>query len=87
MTTVRACKIIQGSFGVRRPRKKAYVHPKDVTELPGTLPVKERNTVREGIIPGEAAPLKESKPVRQRKETKKDAKEEKPETTVKLKKE
>ena len=79
-------KIILGSFGVRRPRKKAYVHVTDVTEPLRTHKLKESKAVKEVNLMTEAAPHKETKAAKEKKEPKKEVKEAKHEATAKAKK-
>jgi 30S ribosomal protein S31 len=79
-------KIIMGSFGVRRPRKKSYVPVSDDSKLKNLVSAKEEKAVKEVKHPKETAEPKE-KPVRVKKELKKEVVEEKAEKVAKPKKE
>jgi 30S ribosomal protein S31 len=63
-------KIVIGSYGIRRPRKKTYV-PVTVEKVSVEVKaVKEKPAVKEVKVPVEAAAKKETKPVKEKKETK-----------------
>jgi 30S ribosomal protein S31 len=79
-------KIILGSFGVRRPRKKSYVPVTDDAKLKNLVSVHEEKVVKEVRQQKEPAEPKE-KPVRVKKELKKEVVDEKAEKVAKPKKE
>ncbi len=63
-------KIVIGSFGIRRPRKKSYVPVKvDIAQVEAK-PVKEKTTVNEVKESAETAVMKQPKPVKEKKEPK-----------------
>jgi 30S ribosomal protein S31 len=79
-------KIILGSYGVRRPRKKSYVPVTDDIKMKNLVSAQEEKVVKEVRHQKEPAEPKE-KPVRVKKEIKKEVVEEKTEKVVKPKKE
>ena len=66
-------KIVIGSFGIRRPRKKSYSAAASEKIQVEVKPGKEKKAVKEVTVADEAAVRKESKPVREKKETREKA--------------